>query len=53
VFGDPLEVPCAVKGQPSDEEVAAAHAMYIAALRQLFDAHKAGLGYADRELVVH
>ena len=33
-------------------EVQAAHAAYVAALRALFDAHKADFGYGDRQLVV-
>jgi 2-acylglycerol O-acyltransferase 2 len=52
VFGDPIEPSCAQPGAPTDEEINAAHAVYIAALRKLFDDQKAQFGYADRELVV-
>lgn len=52
VVGDPLEFSCAEPGKPSDSEVTAAHAAYVAALRELFDAHKARFGYADRQLDV-
>ena len=52
VLGDPLELQCAKPGEPTDGEVQAAHAAYIAALRELFDAHKAAFGYGDRQLVV-
>ena len=52
VFGEPFEPPCATPGQPTDDEVGAAHAAYIARLRELFDAHKGALGYGDRELIV-
>jgi len=52
VLGEPLELQCATPGEPTDAEVQAAHAAYVAALRALFDAHKADFGYADRQLVV-
>ena len=52
VLGDPLELQCATPGEPTDAEVQAAHAAYVAALRALFDAHKADFGYGDRQLVV-
>ena len=52
VFGEPLELACAKKGEPTDAEVQAAHAAYVGALKKLFDAHKAEFGFGDRELVV-
>ena len=52
VFGEPIEPACAKPGEPTDAEVQAAHTAYIAALKTLFDEHKAGLGYGDRELLV-
>ena len=35
VFGAPIEAQCATPGEPSESEVAAAHATYIAALKAL------------------
>ncbi len=53
VLGKPLQLPPpATAGAPTDAEVDAAHAVYVAALRRLFDEHKGRFGYADRELVV-
>eukprot|EP00403_Amphidinium_massartii_P000362 CAMPEP_0178380684 /NCGR_PEP_ID=MMETSP0689_2-20121128/5593_1 /TAXON_ID=160604 /ORGANISM="Amphidinium massartii, Strain CS-259" /LENGTH=336 /DNA_ID=CAMNT_0020000841 /DNA_START=74 /DNA_END=1084 /DNA_ORIENTATION=+ len=52
VMGSPLEVDCATPGQPTDEEVAAAHAAYVGALKKLFDENKAKFGYEDRTLTV-
>ena len=53
VLGAPLVLPaCATPGQPTDDEVATAHALYVAALRQLFDEQKGRFGYADRDLKV-
>ena len=53
VVGAPLELPaCGTAGQPTQAEVDAAHAQYVAALRQLFDRNKASFGYADRELTI-
>ena len=53
MLGAPLDLPpCATPGAPTDDEVAAAHRAYVAALRALFDAHKARFGYADRELKI-
>ena len=52
VFGEPIEPVCAKPGEPTDAEVQVAHTAYIAALKTLFDEHKAGLGYGDRELLV-
>ena len=48
VMGEPLEYKCATPGNPTKEEVEAAHAMYIVALTALFDMHKGEFGYADR-----
>ncbi|KAL1503521.1 hypothetical protein AB1Y20_012001 [Prymnesium parvum] len=45
VFGEPFEPACKVAGNPTDEEVVAAHASYMAQLRTLFDTHKAALGH--------
>jgi hypothetical protein len=53
VMGDPVVLPpCREGGKPTDAEVVAAHAVYVAALRSLFDAQKGRFGYADRELTV-
>ena len=52
VFGEPIEPACAKPGEPTEAEVQVAHTAYIAALKTLFDEHKAGLGYGDRELLV-
>mmetsp|Transcript_47589 Transcript_47589/g.112655 ORF Transcript_47589/g.112655 Transcript_47589/m.112655 type:complete len:118 (-) Transcript_47589:191-544(-) len=50
VFGDPIEVPHTEK--PTKEQVAAAHATFVAALIALFDQHKAQFNAADRTLEV-
>ena len=53
VFGEPLELPPpATPGKPTDEEVVCAHAAYVAALRALFDEHKAEFGFGARQLSV-
>lgn len=52
VVGDPIEPVCAVPGSPSDGEIVRAHANYVAAIRSLFDEHKAEFGYEQRELVI-
>ena len=52
VFGEPFSPPCKEKGAPTDAEVAAGHAAYIAALRKLFNDNKDRFGFGDRELVV-
>ena len=55
VFGAPLALPGggAPVAEPSRDEVARAHAAYVAALTQLWEAHKAEFGYApDERLVV-
>ncbi|KAH8062687.1 2-acylglycerol O-acyltransferase [Aureococcus anophagefferens] len=51
VVGAPLPCPCA-DGCPTQKDVDAAHAAYVAALRALFDAHKARCGHAAAELVI-
>lgn len=50
VIGEPLDV--GHRPQPTDEEVVAAHAKYMRALQQLFDANKGKFGCADRTLEV-
>ena len=53
VFGAPLELtPPVTPGKPTEEEVAMAHAQYIAALVALFNQQKSAFGYAERELSV-
>lgn len=52
VLGAPLEPRCATPGWPTDAEVVEAHAQYTAALRALFDEHKARFGIAERELLI-
>jgi len=52
VFDEPFEPACATPGRPTDAEVAAAHAEYIARLRRLFDDHKDSFGFEDRQLLV-
>ena len=36
--------------KPTQKEVEKYHTEYMAALKELYDAHKAEFGYADREL---
>ena len=43
---------CTALAEQGYAEVAAAHATYVAALKQLFETHKSALGFGDRELVV-
>ena len=50
VFGEPIMVQQMEK--PSPEVVEDAHAQFVAALQQLFDKHKASLGYGDRTLEI-
>ena len=50
VIGPPLRV--VQNAEPTDDEVAALLETYIAALRALYDEHKATFGHADRELEV-
>ena len=51
VVGEPVPHGCE-DGCPRPEEVRAKHAEYVAAVKALFDKHKARCGYADAELVV-
>lgn len=51
VVGEPIPHGCA-DGCPTPDQVDAAHAAYVAALRALFDKHKARCGYPDAELVI-
>lgn len=53
VFGPPIDLPPpATPGKPTDEEVAQAHARYVAALKDLFDKHKTEFGFGTRQLNV-
>lgn len=53
VLGSPVDVGTVEKGkEPSREQVAAAHAKYVAALQQLFDTNKAKFGFSDRTLTI-
>lgn len=51
VIGEPLDFgKCP---DPTDDQVAEAHAKYISALQHLFDSNKARFGLADRKLELH
>jgi hypothetical protein len=50
VFGKPLYFELKEKGSPTKEELDGAHKQFCDAIRQLFEEHKGGLGYGDREL---
>lgn len=52
--GEPIRMPAPAVGgaEPPPELVAKVHAEYVAAVRSLFERHKAGAGYADRTLEV-
>jgi hypothetical protein len=50
VVGSPI--PTEKVAEPTPAEVDRLHALYLAGLREVFETHKAGLGYADAELVV-
>ena len=53
VVGRPLEAPPGVeRAAPTEAQVAAHLAAFIAALRALFEEHKAAAGYPDERLVV-
>jgi 2-acylglycerol O-acyltransferase 2 len=49
-FAKPMSFTVKVRGAPTDEEVDKAHAAFCTALKELFDDHKAGLGYGNRNL---
>ena len=51
-FGEPISWTPKVKGEPTREEINAAHADYMVAIKALFDKHKGALGYGDRELTL-
>ena len=48
VFGEPICVTC--NPDPSAEELDKIHVLYMEQLQELFDTHKADMGYADCEL---
>lgn len=50
VLGAPVQLPRVE--DPSEAEVAAWHARYVAAITEVFDTHKARFGYGDRELEI-
>ena len=50
VFGKALHLPRI--DEPSREDVDAWHAKYVAALKELYEEHKAQFGYGDRELQI-
>ncbi len=50
VVGTPIAV--AKVEEPTAEQIDALHAAYVRGLREVFDAHKAELGYADAQLEV-
>ena len=50
VVGAPVQLPRVP--EPTNEEVALWHGRYVAAVRELFDTHKARFGYSERELEV-
>lgn len=52
VMGEPLLFTPNIDGQPSDDELNAAHKDFMTALTKLFDEHKEPLGYADRKLEI-
>lgn len=52
VMGEPLTFRPKVDGYPTDDELDVAHKAYMTALTNLFNDHKARLGYADRELEI-
>merc|ERR1711971_1504255 len=54
VFGEPLQLlTCATPGAPTSDEIVAAHAAYVEALRHVFNCHKDSFGYGKRTLTVH
>lgn len=51
VVGDPVPHNCP-DGCPTPDQITAAHAAYVAALRALFEKHKARCGHPDAALVI-
>ncbi|GMH79207.1 hypothetical protein TrST_g6986 [Triparma strigata] len=51
-FGDPVEYKCKVDGEPTDEELNAAHADFCEKIKALFDSKKKIYGCEDRELII-
>lgn len=51
VVGQPLRPP-AVDGEPSQAQIDSLHALYVDALRSLFEQHKARCGHPDAALVI-
>lgn len=52
VIGEPIQYSIKEEGNPTREEVDAAHAQFMTALTRLFNEHKTRLGYGDRELEI-
>ena len=52
VFGEPIHFSIMKPGSPTPEEIEMAHAIYCEGLVDLFDSHKAALGYGDRILEI-
>lgn len=50
VFGSPL-VPPVVTDNPTEEQIDALHAQLLAAITELFENHKAALGWGQRRLI--
>jgi len=52
VFGAPVDYPCEVKGEPTDEELNKAHSDFCDKIKNLFDVKKGGYRMGDRELII-
>ncbi len=48
--GEPMKWTPAKVGEPSTEEIDAAHKEYMEAVKRLFDQHKGALGFGERTL---